>query len=84
MKEKKYQTFNSFRKKTLLLPRFKNKTFSTMEENKKTLMENIMTIKPAFWLASFMELMERWAWYGLFGVFSLYLVASTDEGGAWL
>lgn len=55
-----------------------------MEENKKTLMENIMTIKPAFWLASFMELMERWAWYGLFGVFSLYLVASTDEGGAWL
>ncbi|MRJ10231.1 MFS transporter [Ornithobacterium rhinotracheale] len=52
-----------------------------MEENNKTFMESIKTIKPAFWLASFMELMERWAWYGLFGVFSLYLVASTDEGG---
>ena len=28
-----------------------------------------------------MELMERWAWYGIFGLLGLYLVASTDAGG---
>ncbi len=33
-----------------------------------------------FWLASVMELFERWAWYGLFAVLALYLVGSTDEG----
>ena len=34
-----------------------------------------------FWLASMMELFERWAWYGLFAVLALYLTGSTDEGG---
>ena len=33
-----------------------------------------------FWLASVMELFERWAWYGLFAVLALYLTGSTDEG----
>ncbi len=33
-----------------------------------------------FWLASMMELFERWAWYGLFAVLALYLTGSTDEG----
>ncbi len=33
-----------------------------------------------FWLASIMELFERWAWYGLFAVLALYLTGSTDEG----
>jgi dipeptide/tripeptide permease len=33
-----------------------------------------------FWLASVMELFERWAWYGLFAVLALYLIGSTDEG----
>ncbi len=33
-----------------------------------------------FWLASVMELFERWAWYGLFAVLALYLTNSTDEG----
>ena len=28
-----------------------------------------------------MELMERWAWYGVFTLFALYLVGSTDTGG---
>ena len=36
---------------------------------------------PTFWVASFLQLMERWAFYGIFTVLSLYLVASTDEGG---
>ncbi|WP_372793659.1 MFS transporter [Lutibacter sp.] len=34
-----------------------------------------------FWVASGMELFERWAWYGLFAVLALYLTGSTDEGG---
>ncbi len=33
-----------------------------------------------FWIASAMELFERWAWYGLFAVLALYLTGSTDEG----
>ncbi len=33
-----------------------------------------------FWVASAMELFERWAWYGLFAVLALYLTGSTDEG----
>ena len=35
----------------------------------------------SFWVASVMELFERWAWYGLFAVLALYLTGSTDEGG---
>ncbi len=35
----------------------------------------------SFWIASAMELFERWAWYGLFAVLALYLTGSTDEGG---
>ncbi len=34
-----------------------------------------------FWIASAMELFERWAWYGLFAVLALYLTGSTDDGG---
>ena len=34
-----------------------------------------------FWVASVMELFERWAWYGLFAVLALYLTGSTDDGG---
>lgn len=52
-----------------------------MKENQRTFGETIKSFKSSFWLASFMELMERWAWYGVFTLFSLYLVASTDEGG---
>lgn len=33
-----------------------------------------------FWIANTMELFERWAWYGMFMVFALYLTGSTDSG----
>ncbi len=33
-----------------------------------------------FWVSNSMEIMERWAWYGLFGVLALYLTRSTSEG----
>jgi len=51
-----------------------------MTENKKSLGQTIKSFNKTFWLASFMELMERWAWYGIFTLFGLYLVGSTDEG----
>lgn len=43
--------------------------------------KTISSFNKTFWLASFMELMERWAWYGIFGLLGLYLVASTDAHG---
>lgn len=33
-----------------------------------------------FWVANSMELLERWAWYGMFMVLALYLTGSTDTG----
>jgi len=33
-----------------------------------------------FWVANIMELFERWAWYGMFMLFALYLTGSTDAG----
>lgn len=52
-----------------------------MTENKQSFGKTIRSFNKTFWIASFMELMERWAWYGIFGLFGLYLVASTDDGG---
>lgn len=52
-----------------------------MTEKDRSFSESVKSFKPAFWVASMMELMERWAWYGVFTLFALYLVASKDEGG---
>lgn len=52
-----------------------------MIENKKSLIDTIKSFNSNFWIASFMELMERWAWYGIYTLFGLYLVGSTDNGG---
>ncbi len=52
-----------------------------MTANKKSLGETIKSFNANFWIASFMELMERWAWYGIYTLFGLYLVGSTDMGG---
>lgn len=52
-----------------------------MTENKKSFGQTLKSFNATFWIASFMELMERWAWYGIFTLFGLYLVGSTDEGG---
>lgn len=52
-----------------------------LENNKPSLWNTITSFNKNFWLASFMELMERWAWYGIYGLFGLYLVGSTDAGG---
>lgn len=54
-----------------------------MSENKNESLGFIGLLKSfnkPFWLASVMELFERWAWYGLFAVLALYLTNSTDDG----
>ncbi len=50
-------------------------------ENNDSTFSLIKSFDPMFWVASIMELFERWAWYGLFAVLALYLTGSTDEGG---
>lgn len=52
-----------------------------MKENNKSLFQTLGSFNKNFWIASFMELMERWAWYGIYTLFGLYLVGSTDDGG---
>ncbi|EPH09900.1 MFS transporter [Myroides odoratimimus] len=52
-----------------------------MSQSNKTLRQTITSFNKNFWIASFMELMERWAWYGIYTLLGLYLVGSTDMGG---
>lgn len=52
-----------------------------MSDNKKSFFQTIQSFNKTFWIASFMELMERWAWYGIYALVGLYLVGSTDTGG---
>lgn len=33
-----------------------------------------------FWISNFIELFERWAWYGFYNAFALYLTLSKDTG----
>ncbi|MFC0875625.1 MFS transporter [Saccharicrinis sp. FJH2] len=55
-----------------------------MSTDKKSFFGVMKSFKGGFWIASTMELLERWAWYGLFAVLALYLTGSTDEGGLGL
>jgi POT family proton-dependent oligopeptide transporter len=50
-------------------------------ENKQNFWQTIGSMNKNFWVASNMELFERWAWYGMFNILGLYLVGSTDSGG---
>ncbi len=51
------------------------------KENKSGVIGLLKSFTRPFWVASAMELFERWAWYGLFAVLALYLTGSTDDGG---
>ncbi len=51
-------------------------------ENKELgFFKTMASFKQRFWVASIMEIFERWAWYGIFAVLALYLTGSTDKGG---
>ncbi len=51
-----------------------------MNRTSKSFGQVMASYNKRFWVASIMELFERWAWYGLFAVLALYLTGSTDEG----
>src|SRR5690625_2324122 len=52
-----------------------------MPKEKKSFFKTIGSLHKNFWIASFMELMERRAWYGIYTLFGIYLVGSTDVVG---
>lgn len=39
------------------------------------------TFPPTFWIANTMELFERWAYYGMFALLSVYLTDPVSQGG---
>jgi len=51
-----------------------------MTTENKPFFQIMGSFKKTFWIASIMELFERWAWYGIFAVLALYLTGSTDDG----
>jgi transporter, major facilitator family len=55
-----------------------------MSEDKQSFVQIIKSFSPSFWVANFLQIMERGAWFGIFSLLGLYLVASTDEGGLGL
>ncbi len=56
-------------------------TPSTVQE-KPTFLQTMTTFTRPFWFANFIELMERWAYYGLRGGFlSVYMVTAVGLGG---
>ena len=53
-----------------------------MSKEKKVGFIGLMNSFPKpFWTASIMELFERVAWYGMFAILAMYLVASKDDKG---
>jgi dipeptide/tripeptide permease len=54
-----------------------------MSTEKKDLgfIELMKSFSSTFWKASFFELFERFAWYGMFAILAMYLVASKDING---
>jgi len=55
-----------------------------MSESKPSLLQTFRSFSPTFWIVNFLQIMERGAWFGIFSLLGLYLVASTDEGGLGL
>src|SRR5690554_6757415 len=51
------------------------------DNTKPSFFKTITSLNTNFWMASVMELFERWAWYGIYGLMGIYLVGSTDTGG---
>ncbi|TAJ15100.1 MFS transporter [Marinilabiliaceae bacterium JC017] len=44
------------------------------------ILNTIRKLPRAFWVSNTMELFERWAWYGFYMAFAIYLVGSKDTG----
>ena len=55
-----------------------------MSETKKTYAQTLKSFSSTFWVGNFLQLTERWAYFSIFSLLALYLVAGTDEGGLGL
>ena len=51
---------------------------------KQSFLHTLKSFSPTFWVINFLQIMERGAWFGVFALLGLYLVASTDQGGLGL
>ena len=45
------------------------------------ILKSLKSFPRTFWLANTMELFERWAYYGMFAVLSVYLTDPVSKGG---
>ena len=52
-----------------------------MSENKRSYLQTLKSFSSTFWVGNFLQLTERWAYFSIFSLLALYLVAGTDEGG---
>ncbi len=51
------------------------------DSKKMGFVELMKSFPKRFWMASMFELLERFAWYGMFAILAIYLVASKDVNG---
>ena len=55
-----------------------------MAEQKKSYTQTLKSFSSTFWVGNLLQLTERWAYFSIFSLLALYLVAGTDEGGLGL
>ena len=55
-----------------------------MSETKKSYSQTLKSFTTTFWVGNLLQLTERWAYFSIFSLLALYLVAGTDEGGLGL
>jgi len=55
-----------------------------MTEQKRSYTQTLKSFSSTFWVGNLLQLTERWAYFSIFSLLALYLVAGTDEGGLGL
>ena len=55
-----------------------------MTEQKISYTQTLKSFSSTFWVGNLLQLTERWAYFSIFSLLALYLVAGTDEGGLGL
>lgn len=54
---------------------------SVVQDRPLSFGEQVRSYNKIFWISNFMEMIERWAYYGVRTVLALYIVGATAEGG---
>ena len=50
-----------------------------MSETKKSYTQTLKSFSSTFWVGNLLQLTERWAYFSIFSLLALYLVAGTDN-----